>query len=405
MKYCLGMEMPPERPMALWRRTLFVAYAVASYIYGWVVTFGAIWFLAQFLEPYRLGVVSKFLAVGALASMLGWPLYRLSKALYQRGKLPNMKPHRVSATIATLVELLHVFFLVPLPVGRVREPGLVQPKPDAVEKVFVMISGSLEKLHVRDGQTVRQGDILAEFRNLELEGQLEEARTQHAIRIVQLKALRQQAAEITDLQERARIEIANAQADGERKVYAQQIAMHEKTLQLLALQAPRSGVVMGSPRREEVGKQWEKDQSVPFCSIGDPARLRALMPVSPADYRLVKEDLGLARDLAVTVRVQGWASRTWSGRVAPLPESEAQTVPLALTTRAGGPLAIKPSSHADVYVPQNQCYLVAVDLVDAGSDGIWPGSMAQVKVHCRWRPAAWWVWRTINAAFDLGLVG
>jgi len=28
--------------------------------------------------------------------------------------------------------------------------------------------------------------------------------------------------------------------------------------------------------------------------------------------------------------------------------------------------------------------------------------VAQVKVHCRWRSCAWFCWRKLNSAFDLG---
>jgi putative peptide zinc metalloprotease protein len=42
MRHCLGMEVPPERPMALGRKCFFVFYAVASYLYGWFVTFAVL---------------------------------------------------------------------------------------------------------------------------------------------------------------------------------------------------------------------------------------------------------------------------------------------------------------------------------------------------------------------------
>jgi putative peptide zinc metalloprotease protein len=404
MEHCLGMEVPPEAPMALRRRILFVVYAVASYIYGWVVTFGVLLFMGRFLQPHKLASISMLLAAYSAASMIGWPLYYLFQGLHKRGKLPTMKPQRVTVSVSVIVALLVLFFCVPLPVSRVRQIGLVQVRPEAGQKVFVTLPGTLEKLHVRNGQRVQQGDILAEFRNLELEGQLEEMRSQHANRLVQLRVLRQQAASTSDLQERSKIETAIAQADGERRVFAQQIAVQETTLQRLVLRAPRSGVVMSPPRKDEVGKYWDKDQSTPLCTIGDPTRLRLLMPVSPADFRLLQHDLGPARDLSVTMRVQGWGGRTWQGKVAPLPESEAQEVPLALTTRGGGPVAMKPGTRPNSYVPQSQQYLVAVDFLEGERDGIWPGCLGRAKVHCRWRTASWWLWRTISSAFDLGLI-
>src|SRR5262249_9990182 len=77
MEHCLGIEVQPEPYMALWRRVLFVAYAIISYIYRWVVTFSILWFMAYWLKPYKLGVISGMLAFAAAASMVGWPLYRV----------------------------------------------------------------------------------------------------------------------------------------------------------------------------------------------------------------------------------------------------------------------------------------------------------------------------------------
>src|SRR5260370_42700897 len=98
--------------MALWRRILFVVYAIVSYIYRWVVTYSILYFMYSFLKPYKLGVISGFLALFAAGSMLGWPLVRLGKNLKKRGRLPDMKTHRVviSASIVVAVVVLVVFF-------------------------------------------------------------------------------------------------------------------------------------------------------------------------------------------------------------------------------------------------------------------------------------------------------
>jgi len=218
-----------------------------------------------------------------------------------------------------------------------------------------------------------------------------------------MKALREQADGVTDPVERAKVEVAITAATGEREVYARQVEFYEGRLRRLVLRAPRTGVVMSPPRIDEVGKLWEKDQTAPFCSIGDWGRLQALMPVPPPDYRLLKQDLAKDPDLAVTIRVQGRGADTWGGHIAQLQESEAKEVPLQLTAKGGGPLAVKPTGKPNTYVPQNQQYLVAVDFRDP--DGaICPGTLAQVKIHCRWRTCAWLLWRTISSTFDLGLI-
>src|SRR5207253_9310963 len=148
MDYCLGIEVQPEQYMALWRRILFVAYAIISYFYRWIITFSILYFMSFFLEKYKLGVVSRMLAFAAAASMIGWPLYRLGKNIHKRGRLPDMKPVRVTVTAAVVAAVLLGFFFVPLPVSRVRQSGVVEVQPEFITKVFVAEPGTLDKVHV-----------------------------------------------------------------------------------------------------------------------------------------------------------------------------------------------------------------------------------------------------------------
>jgi hypothetical protein len=159
---------------------------------------------------------------------------------------------------------------------------------------------------------------------------------------------------------------------------------------------------MSPPDIEEVGKTFEPDPNRPFCGVGSPKHLRILVPVSPADYRLLKSDLEVLQrknqDLDVTIRIQGRGSHTWQGRLTLLPEDDAREVPAPLTNRGGGPIAVQPGTLK----PVTQQYLVAIDILDS-DEAIIPGSLGQVKIHCRWRTTAWWIYRTVSNTFDLGL--
>src|SRR5437868_8952244 len=130
MEYCLGIEVQPEPYMELHRRILFVTYASISWVYRWAITFVILKFMASFLKPYKLEIISSMLAMVALGSMLGWPLFRLIKGIRKRGRLPDMKSARVAITAGLIAVLLLGFFFLPLPVSRVRQPGLVQVQPD-----------------------------------------------------------------------------------------------------------------------------------------------------------------------------------------------------------------------------------------------------------------------------------
>ncbi|HZU35207.1 MAG TPA: biotin/lipoyl-binding protein [Gemmataceae bacterium] len=403
MRVCLGMRLPPSRYMARWRRVLFAFYAITSYIYGWIVTYAVLWFLYRFLEPYRLQALSGMLVCAAVTSMVCWPIYRLIQGWRKRGRLPEMKLVRVVLTAGVLAGVVAVVFLVPLPISAVTHTGLVQLQPDAVQKVFVHVPGILERLHVRDGQRVEQGDILAEFRSLDVENRLEEARSAYDIRAMRVRVLQGEAARLTSAPDRAKLEGELRAAAADLALYARETDLYKKMRDGLLLRAPRAGVVMSPPRADELGKYWEEDAQQPFCLIGDADRPEVLLPVSPGEYRLLRDDLADEPELPVTVRVQGRDTLTWAGRVARFPEAEAKEVPLGLTLKGGGSLAVKPGTPPGVNVPQSQQYLLGIELLE--HDGaVCPGTLAQVKIHCRWRTGAWWLWRTITSTFDLELM-
>jgi hypothetical protein len=267
----------------------------------------------------------------------------------------------------------------------------------------------LEKLQVKDGQPVKKGQVLAVFRCLELDNRLSDAETQVRIRVDQLKALDRQLQDTSDPQEKNKIEASIAMAKGELLQYDKFAHEYQEMQRKLTLRSEWDGVVMSCPKVDDVGKQWDKENAKEFCSVGDPRHLQALMPVPPEQHRLLQEELDRDPDLDVTIRVQGQAERTWKGRIAHLAASEAKEVPPQLSTKFGGPLAVRPTSQPNSYVPQSQHYMVNVDFIEDDEfkdsrDSIHSGTLAKVKVHCRWRSMAWWAWRKISSTFDLGLL-
>jgi putative peptide zinc metalloprotease protein len=411
LEHCLGVEVQPEGYMELWRKILFVSYAILSYIYRWVVTFGILWFMYNFLRPYKLEVISTMLAAASLASMIGWPIYRLCKNIYKRGRFPDMKRWRVVTTCAVVAALLGFVFFVPVPISRVRGTGVVEAHIDARDQVFVSEPGILEKLNVRDGQEVREGQELAVLFSAELEVETAAAQVEERVNNEAADALKTQknAASLEDAQ-RASIDQEIAAFKSKANSAATRVRDRQGMRKRLVLTAPSSGVISQAPKIEDVGRYFEKDAKRPFCIISDPTRLRVLLPVSTSDMHRLDRNLHEQqpgadgrRRLQATLRVHGRDSKTWDGVITHLPESDAATVPWALSNRGGGPVAVKAGGNPEHLVPQAQQYLVYVDIVNPDK-AIAPGNMASVKVHCEPETCAWWLWRTINNLFDLGLM-
>ncbi|MFO0965835.1 MAG: biotin/lipoyl-binding protein [Gemmataceae bacterium] len=410
MEYGLGIEVLPEPYMERWRRILFVSYAVLSYVYRWVVTFVILRFMATFLKPYKLEIISQMLTAVALGSMIGWPLVRLIKNINKRGRLPDMKPRNVLISSSIVALLLLGFFFVPLPVTRIRQPGLVQIQPLEVMPVYVETPGALVRINVKEGDEVVKNQIIAEFSDPDLETAKEKATTTIEIKRKLVALCDTQLSGISDKKERAALE--KTRLDAANDLYAAQTDLDTilKNMAPLTMRAARSGTVMNVPKIDEIGKRYEKDQKTPFCSIGNPKKLRILVPVTTGDYNLLIEDLkrrakaGSHNPLEVTIRVHGHGGETWKGRIAEkdMPHAEEKQVPLALSTKGGGPIAVKPTGDPNHLQPQAQIFLVPIDFID-DLDIIAPGSMGQVKIHCEYRSAAWGVWRWISSTFDLGL--
>jgi putative peptide zinc metalloprotease protein len=514
LEYCLGVEVQPESYMALWRRVLFVIYAIASYIYKWVVTFGIIWFFSAFLKPYKLEVVGQMLAVAALASMLGWPIYRLGKNIYKRGRLPDMKRWRVVTTGVVVTAFILFLVCVPLPLNKVRGKGLVEPQPESSVKMFVRYPAKLEKLNVRTGQHVEQGEVLAVFRNLEVERRHGEAATNEKVH--QEKA-RANETYRDSLQAGPGRDAAQKEMNDEAGL-RDSAAVEKKSLEKvlgedLVLIAPRSGVVGQAPDIDDVGKMYEINPEQPFCTIDEPRKLRVCLPLPTTEFNRLKDNLednspasnrtryllqrgvtvhyektrladvfadlrkqipelhfkgdaaagadddllvtyhaekqslanvlelmleryGLGyvvvtergkpedgwllvrsgqehgypegprplADLGATLCIEGRGFHDFKGKVLPLPESEARTIPFALTSKAGGPVAVKATvNKTGTLEAQTQQFIVYIDIVNA-DDAVKTGNLAEVKINCRPETCLQWAWRWVHATFDLRLM-
>jgi putative peptide zinc metalloprotease protein len=409
LEHGLGVEVPPEQYMAPGRKVLFVSYAVASWVYRWVVTFGIIWMLSDFLGP-KLKVLSHMVAIMSLASMFIWPVYRMAKNIHQRGRLPDMKAARVWTTVLITAGLVAAFFLVPLPISRVRERALVGVHPDHGTAVGLTEPAHLLSLQVEEGQAVRRDQVLARFVSPALKEEMAKAAARRDATIQVADDLEQLITEYKtargptdDAANELRADQAAKRTEG-RELAAGVDDLARRAAGLYELKAPRDGIVMGLPKRSEAGKLFERNfqDKKPVCTVGDPTKLIVRVPVTPNDYRLLREDLA-GGPLDVSVYVTGRTDRIFKGRLARLPESDAKQVPFALTQRGGGPLAVKQAGQeGEETQPVAQTYLVEVELTDPDAS-IRPGALVNAKIHCRWRTGAWWVARAIATALDVGL--
>lgn len=400
----LGVEVPPEQYMAPGRRVLFIAYAIGSYVYRWVVTFSIIFFLADFLGP-QLKILSQMLALFSLMSMFIWPVYRMIKNIRQRGRLPDMKSKRVYITMTIAAALIAAVFLLPLPISRVRDVGLVAVNPRHAEPLTLNQPAHLVMLSVVEGQQVRQGQKIAGFDSRDLQEKIAQEKSRRDEKREEVRVLRTAAVGTKKVDEVRQIESQIITADSEAYQHEKLMAWADSERGKLNLVAPRDGVVMGLVKQSEIGKLFDKNtqQSKPICTVGDPTKLIIKVPISPMDHKLLAEDMPRGGELMASVYVNGRTDRIFIGRVRELPKSSAKQVPYSLTNRSGGPLAVQQSGeNGQELSPIAQVYLVEIEVNDPDAS-IKPGALVNTKIHCEWRTAAWWLKRKVTEALDFGL--
>jgi biotin carboxyl carrier protein len=322
-----------------------------------------------------------------------------------------MKKTRVTATAVVAFCIVLGFFLLPLPLSRVRSTGLIEVDADAVRKIYMPTAKGavLVDVLVEDGQRVKKGDKLLVFRSEELETLRDGARNQKKQHLREFEIYSNQATQqAADPNERSRLEAQASLAWTMAQQFQHQEDALDEQIEQLTIRAPIAGTVISPPKKEDIGKGVdEQEQMRPVCQVGNTANLKVLVPIAPHEYQLLKEEMAAKGDagMEASIRVPGHGWQKWEGRVTKLPTADAKTVPLQLTFKGGGPLAEKPGSNPNAHEPQNQVYLIEVELLNPNGDAtIRPGVQPTVKIHCGWRSGAWWTWRAINVALDLGLM-
>lgn len=365
----LGADIPPDEPPGRVGPRVLALFALASVIYRWVFLVVALYLFHQFAGAYRFGGVSLGIIVIGVGLMVLAPVHRFLQNFSKRGRLPDMRPSRVVLTVSLIVGAFVVFFLVPLP-QKVRGLALIQADPDQVRRVDVPETGGfLEHVQIKDGQTVKKGDILAVLANPKLEIRLRLNEAEQGLKRQQQNA---QVAELSDTQPGEDAGFESLQGEVELQTLIQEHEALRAQKDRLVLRAPTDGVVMGLLPVEEKGRWLEK--STELCRIGNPSSLRAFMVVEPADHKLI------ARGNPATFRVHGGISKQGRGMVAAISQVEAKNIPAQLAARTGGDVVTQqdPVSKADK--PQQQHYLVTLHIQQI-EGAVHPGVLGRVKIE------------------------
>ena len=384
----LGLEVPVQSYMPRSRRGLFVIYAIASYVYRWVVTFSILFFLSQFLKPYKLETLSYMLALGSLIPLVGMPMYQVVKFVRQPGRMRKVKKVRAGVFAAVFVALVAAVLSIPTPL---RVQGTLVLSAAKPTEIYAEVPGRLMSINVKDGDQVKEGDILMTLSSPEK--QLDYLQLQEQIDANHVKGVWN--SHLSDSSSRAMsVQYFKAEADLEPA-----IAKIEEQRAKLTLIASRDGQVMGVPHKEVIGEFLKPGK--PLFEIADPTKLEAHLILDQSDINLIAET-GKEHTATAWVKVYGTSETTWKSYVSAISPRNAEEIRPEMSNTTGGEIATKQDQKTGGAKPLTAVYEVIIP-IDNADLMLQPGLRGFAKIDGGHSTLAWWIWRSITKTFHFTL--
>ena len=399
--WCLGIEQPEDPFLPTRNRGLFALYAIASSLYGWMVTASIFLFVWSVFKPYRLEVLGQMLAMGALWGLVVRPLQNVYRFLNVPGRREEVKVRNLAGTAVAAAAFVGAVALIPLP-QRVWCPAELRPRGE--ETVYVSVPGRLESVAVVAGQRVAEGDELARLSSIDLDlaiADLEGRASQARARLASLERER-----FTD--PAAGSEIGTVVES--LKSLDEQLSRRRKDREDLVLRAPREGVVLpalavktppeGSGKLpgwsghvlDEQNLGASLAEGTIFCHVGEPNAYDVVMVVDQSE----KEFVVAGQPVDLKLDAMSW--ETFRGRVDEIAETSLDTGAERLSVKAGGQVPTR-TDEAGRETPISTSYEVSMALDDA--EGLLtPGMRGTARIRVGQRTVGQWLarllWQTFN---------
>ena len=279
---------------------LFGLYAVASYLYGWLVLYRISSHMFDMLAPYGLDFLSHSYVYLYLFTALALPCFRLMQSTYKNPATRLAASRRFAQIGLGAAVLLVACWFIPWQDSVKRGVVLEQAN---VEEVTTRTPGFLREIYVHGGQFVRAGQALAKLENLDVQAEADELATEVGTYEVErrsalsspLDETRQMAAAYTHLLEQAK----------------EQLALRQWQLGELTLRAPHDGIIREQDLSRLTGQYFLRGR--PLCEVGSRDEFRAIISLDESEARRV--EVGQSAKL----RLRALSGETFTGVISTAP--------------------------------------------------------------------------------------
>jgi len=354
-----GMSEP-----STFRRVAFAFYSVASYLYIWYIMVRIFGSLGRRLEPYGLAGVGRASLVITYAAGILIPIWVFMKQLIPTlrkegfsGFVPG-RAVKLSGGAAAACMLLAVW---PCKL-RVTTSCVL----DGVNRIGVHAKseGFLRAIKVREGESVRRGQLLAVMDNEDLEGRAAYQASQ--MQLVDLRKQRASAADDLVSVNQLNKEIAELDAAKLRL---------EERLAALEVKSPIDGVVLTGDLDAQRGTYLHEGDF--FCEILPTGKINVVIALTEQQANLVRVGQ------AVEFRIYSFPGKTFWGTVTRTFTTASRELPhAAMAGRFGGEVPTEVDSLGREQ-PVDTLYQ-AESQIDNTDNLLRPGMSGRVKISCGW---------------------
>ena len=317
-KYLLG-EKPPPTASTSHERAWFVGYGIAATVFRFFIVIRIIMYIA-----------SKFFFIGvAMATVVAvlWvatPLVKLIRHIFFAKETRQVRARAVAVFLVATAVIVYLVGVLPVPTS-VRSPCAIEPHEQRLLRAEW--PGFLSEVYVKDGEPVRENQVLAVAYNHELEFQI-----------------RRQRLRISEAESRLRkYETENLAA---AQATAYQLGVLRKDLEALqerkgslTFRAPFAGQVI-APNLDRVGGRFLQLGEALFM-VASLDRLRVTAVVPGSDLAAIDS----ADERKVRIKFSSDASTVYIGTIERVHFSATHQPPApALTNAGGGPVLMDPKS-------------------------------------------------------------
>jgi putative peptide zinc metalloprotease protein len=402
-RWLLGLSPRRDPLLPARHRWALGLFAVASAVYGWVVSLSIFWFLYRVLEPYGLKIVGQALGLAMIASLVVGPLVRLVSFLLEPARTEQMNKTRAAMGLGAMAAGAAVLLAVPLPYFVTC--GL-ELRPRGAASVYVEVPGQIRRVHVQSGP-VQLGQPIVELLSADarlVEQRLAAQRDQLATRA---DSIRQRAH--TD--DQALLELG--QAEEALQALEVQLTRQREELDRLTVRASAAGVLLPPPERPaEAGERtllatWSGrpldlrnvgahlEASTLLGTIAQPGQLEAILAVPQEEMDFVRAGQ------PVEIFLNQSPGQQLAGRIDRVATEELKVASASLSTRSGGRLATRTTAEG-YEQPLGVVYQANVPIDDLPGRLV-AGGAGTAKVHAGWQPLGQRLWRGLCRTFRFEL--